>query len=165
MGSAPGTPTPAQPAGASATPTNESNKIIPQEAPGTQASASPTPIPGAKASTPLRLSTTPVPVPRMPGMSPAAAASPSLTPRVDGASVPSTGVYCPCAPPQNPTASSPAAQDEQAARVDERKHQEFADVPGRGSMDFVERMMENLKKASQRDGAQGPDGGGTDRIA
>ncbi|UNI24603.1 hypothetical protein JDV02_010337 [Purpureocillium takamizusanense] len=159
MGSTPGTPTPAPPSSTSATPANELDRAVAQASPAAQTSLSPTPMSGVKATTPLRMSTTPVPIPRLPGISQAATASPVPSPQVENASVPEIGASSLDAPPQQALTSAISAPlDTQTSRVDEQKCQEFADVPGRGSMEFVERMMENLKKASQRDGAQGNNG-------
>jgi flagellum-specific peptidoglycan hydrolase FlgJ len=169
-------------------------------------------IPAAKPSTvPGKVSTTPVPLPRLPGMTPYQAAAqahgahpeetrprsnpsdgpPSMNAQMGTSSLPpmninpmgyqhnsesvtrieESGPNRPLAasttptapfPPSNIPAPSASTNDanikvhgreslaDQTMLSTSNEPQEFPDVPGCESMEFVERMMQNLRRASQR---------------
>ncbi|KAI5458125.1 hypothetical protein BGZ63DRAFT_427404 [Mariannaea sp. PMI_226] len=118
----------------------------------------------ASPSTPVitegsKISITPVPIPQLPGMAP-----PSLS---EGGSLPmneQTGSKAESdreteatshASPTGQLHSAPSAPNTQLTSANssniKSEPQSFADVPGGGSMDFVERLMQNLRKVSQRE--------------
>ncbi|CAM1510462.1 Fc.00g007970.m01.CDS01 [Cosmosporella sp. VM-42] len=111
-----------------------------------------------------KISTTPVPIPKLPGMAQKHLAAQSITPQPRQA-LSSTQMPGIKAEPLglSPPSQMQAAQAQQAVSTATSQPstglpagygpQEFADVPGGESMEFVERLMNNLRKVSQRDDA------------
>ncbi|POR34593.1 DNA damage-responsive transcriptional repressor RPH1 [Tolypocladium paradoxum] len=168
MGSSPGTPAPesrqssAQPTVQPATASNVASGNEPAQGPQhAQSGAVSTPGQETPSAQAVRKSTTPVPVPRLPGWSPPPAASQGPAPKPEAAILTEMVPTVVTADAQGPAPSGmyhdehdhnaqpPSGQTSSSAN----RQQEFADVPGCESMEFVERMMENLKRASQRDAA------------
>ncbi|PNY27950.1 DNA damage-responsive transcriptional repressor RPH1 [Tolypocladium capitatum] len=154
----------AQPTGPLATPSNvESGNESAQAPQHAQPGAVSTAGQEAPLAHAVRHSTTPVPISRFSGCSPPPAASHGPAPQPETAFSTETMPIVVTADDHGPEPSSvcynehgnnaqpPSAQTSSAVNCP----QEFADVPGCESMEFVERMMENLKRASRRDAANG----------
>lgn len=170
MSSSPGTSAPesrqssvqatVQPATPSNVESGNETSQAPQRSQSAAVSATGQETPQAQA---VRNSTTPVPVPGLPGWSTPPAASQGAAPEPEAVFLKETVPIVPTADVQGP-APSGVYQNEhdyyaqppsaQASSVVNHQ-QEFADVPGCESMEFVERMMENLKRASRCDAGNG----------
>lgn len=101
---------------------------------------------GSAASSNGKISTTPVPIPRLPGMTPHQAAAQAMK------QTPIPAYPFPQAPPNGvPAAHSADIPMPDAAALPQAElagTQEFPDVPGSESMEFMEKMMANLRKVS-----------------
>ncbi|KAH6885771.1 hypothetical protein B0T10DRAFT_491569 [Thelonectria olida] len=105
-----------------------------------------------------KISTTPVPVPQLPGIaqSPTSAQSSPVT-TGQTASVPGSGrrtrsmsQVSPTGQQQSPPSAPPPQQAGVSSDNTNAETPSFADVPGGGSMEFVEKLMRNLRRVSRR---------------